>query len=90
VALPRDRRILVNKLAALLRVADALDRAHGQQVRDFQGERKGDEFVITVPGVADLTLERRAIGQKGDLFEDVFGLRIRLEEGRPALSAAAG
>jgi exopolyphosphatase/guanosine-5'-triphosphate,3'-diphosphate pyrophosphatase len=90
VALPRDRRILVNKLAALLRVADALDRAHGQQVRDFQGERRGDEFVITVPGVTDLTLERRAIGQKGDLFEDVFGLRIRLEEGRPALPVAAG
>jgi len=90
VALPRDRRILVNKLAALLRVADALDRAHGQQVRDFQGERRGDEFVITVPGVTDLTLERQAIGQKGDLFEDVFGLRIRLEEGRPALVIAAG
>jgi exopolyphosphatase/guanosine-5'-triphosphate,3'-diphosphate pyrophosphatase len=90
VALPRERRTLVNKLAALLRVADALDRAHGQQVRDFQGERRGEEFVITVPGVTDLTLERRAVGQKGDLFEDVFGLRIRLEEGRPALPAAAG
>lgn len=90
VALPRDRRILVNKLAALLRVADALDRAHGQQVRDFQGERRENEFVITVPGVTDLTLERGAIGQKGDLFEDVFGLRIRLEEGRPALPVAAG
>jgi exopolyphosphatase/guanosine-5'-triphosphate,3'-diphosphate pyrophosphatase len=90
VALPRDRRILVNKLAAILRVADALDRAHGQQVRDFQGERQGEEFVITVPGVTDLTLERRAMAEKGDLFEDVFGLRIRLEEGRPALPVAAG
>ena len=90
VALPRDRRILVNKLAALLRVADALDRAHGQQVRDFQGERQGEEFVITVPGVTDLTLERRAMAQKGDLFEDVFGLRIRLEEARPAAAAAVG
>jgi exopolyphosphatase/guanosine-5'-triphosphate,3'-diphosphate pyrophosphatase len=89
-ALPRDRRILVNKLAALLRVADALDRAHGQQVRDFQGERQGEEFVITVPGVSDLTLERRAMTQKADLFEDVFGLRIRLEEARPAAVAAAG
>jgi exopolyphosphatase/guanosine-5'-triphosphate,3'-diphosphate pyrophosphatase len=90
MALPRDRRILVNKLAALLRVADALDRTHGEQVRDIQVERQGEEFVIVPPGVPDLTLERRAIAQKGDLFEDVFGLKLRLEEARVAAGPVAG
>jgi len=80
LALPREDRIAVNKLAALLRVADALDRGHAQQVRDFKVERQPGELVLFVRGVSDLTLERRAIEQKGDLFEDTFGLKVRLEE----------
>ncbi len=90
MALPRDKRMLVSKLAAILRVADALDRAHAQQVRDFRCERQGEEFVLVVPGVSDLTLERQAMAQKADLFEDVFGVKIRLEEARPPAAAVAG
>jgi exopolyphosphatase/guanosine-5'-triphosphate,3'-diphosphate pyrophosphatase len=82
MALPRDRRILVSKLAALLRVADALDRAHAGQIRDFRGQRQGDEFVIVVPGATDLTLERYAMAQKSEMFTDVFGMKVRVEEER--------
>jgi len=80
LTLPREDRIAVNKLAALLRVADALDRGHAQQVSDFHVERRPGELVLFVRGLTDLTLERRAIGEKGDLFEDTYGLRVRLEE----------
>jgi len=80
MALPREKRMVVSKLAALMRVADALDRAHAQQVRDFRCERQEEEWVIMIAGVADLALERRAIASKGDLFEDTFGMRVRLEE----------
>ena len=88
--LPRDRRILVSKLAALLRVADALDRGRGQEVQDFRCDRREEGFVVWIPGLTDLTLERQALTQKGDLFEDVFGMKIRLEEVRSPLAAAAG
>ena len=88
--LPRDRRILVSKLAALLRVADALDRGRGQEVRDFRCERQEEGFVVLIPGLADLALERQAMTQKGDLFEDVFGMKIRLEEERSPVAAAVG
>ncbi|MFO7973314.1 MAG: HD domain-containing protein [Candidatus Hydrogenedentota bacterium] len=80
VAMPRDRRMLINKLAAILRVADALDRGHWQQVRDFTFERKDRELTLYVKGAADLALERRALEEKADLFEDMFGLKVRLEE----------
>ncbi len=80
MSLARERRMVINKLAALLRVADALDAAHIQQVKALRFERQEDEFVIYVSGVHGLSLERRSIGQKGDLFEDIFGLRVRLEE----------
>lgn len=82
MALPRETRILVSKLAALLRVADAMDRAHAAQIQEFRCERHGEDFVIVVPGVIDLTLERKALPQKADLFTDVFGMKVRLEEER--------
>ncbi|MBN1942388.1 MAG: HD domain-containing protein, partial [Phycisphaerae bacterium] len=80
VALPRERRVIVSKLAAILRVADALERGHAQQVRDVNVEHGEEEIVLHVSGVTDLALERRALEMKADLFEDVFGLRIRAEE----------
>lgn len=80
MGLPREKRMAVSKLAAILRVADALDRGHAQQVRDIRCERDPNELIIHVAGVPDLTLERRALASKADLFEDVYGLKVRLEE----------
>jgi len=80
MALPREERMLINKLAAVLRVADALDRGHWQQVRDFDIERRGRDLVIYVKGAVELTLERLAMIDKGDLFEEMFGVKVRLEE----------
>jgi exopolyphosphatase/guanosine-5'-triphosphate,3'-diphosphate pyrophosphatase len=80
MSLPRESRIIVNKLAAILRVADALDRGQAQQIRDFRIERRPDELVIYVSGLSDLGLERRALAAKADLFEDTYGLTVRLEE----------
>lgn len=81
-ALDRDSRITVSKSAAILRVADALDRNHLQQIREPVIAVTGSELVITVHGAEDLTLERLALKEKGPLFEDVYGLKIVLREGR--------
>ena len=80
MALQREQRMMVNKLAAILRVADALDRSNTQQVGDFDLQRVGDELVLYVYGGADLTLERHALDAKSDLFVDAYGMHIRLEE----------
>ena len=80
ISLPREGRMAVSKLAAILRVADALDRGHVQQVRNLRFELDPNELVVHIPGVPDLTLERRALVGKVDLFEDVYGLNVRLEE----------
>jgi len=72
--------MIVSKLAALLRIADALDRTHGQRGRTFTCVRTDEELVIRIHGVADLTLERRAMVEKADLFEDLTGLSVRIEE----------
>jgi len=86
--LPRTERIIVNKLAAILRVADALDRGHAQQVRDLVIERRPGELLICVKGVGDLSLERRAMPSKADLFEEIYGMKVRLEEDPSLLPAS--
>ncbi|GAF81787.1 unnamed protein product, partial [marine sediment metagenome] len=77
MALPRDTRVVVNKLAALLRMADALIRGHVRQAAGFRFERHGDELTVYLPGAADLLLEQRAVASKGDLFEDIYGIKVR-------------
>jgi exopolyphosphatase/guanosine-5'-triphosphate,3'-diphosphate pyrophosphatase len=81
-ALDRDSRITVSKAAAILRVADALDRNHLQQITNPAIALAKDELVITIDGAEDLTLERLALKEKGPLFEDVYGLKVVLREGR--------
>jgi exopolyphosphatase/guanosine-5'-triphosphate,3'-diphosphate pyrophosphatase len=79
MSLPREDRVVVCKLAAILRIADALERGHNQQVRKIHINHDEDEMVLHVDGVKDLALEERALENKADLFEEVFGLKIRLE-----------
>jgi len=76
--LSRRSRKRVRTLAALLRVADALDRTHGRLVRAVrcQVRRKTIELRIEVEG--DPELELWATRRKGDLLESLFGLRLRL------------
>lgn len=74
ISLPREHRIIVMKLAAIVRVADALDRNHTGRIADASFERGGDQFMIRSARNLDFTLERLSLSDKGDLFEDVFGL----------------
>lgn len=77
--LDRDDRMVVSKLAAILRVADALDRNHMQQVRELSFGRGHGQFTVYVHDVQDLTLERVALDEKGRMFEEVYGLQVSLE-----------
>lgn len=78
-ALTRIEQLKVLKLAAILRVADALDRGHARAFENFVIEHADDEIVIRSSGNADLSYECAALEKKGDLFGEVFGVNIRLE-----------
>lgn len=77
--LDRDERMVVSKLSAILRVADALDRNHMQQVREISFARARGEFTIYVHDVQDLSLERVAMKEKGSMFDEVYGLKVNIE-----------
>lgn len=77
--LSREEKMIINKLAAILRVADALDANRTQDIKNFICRIEDDELIITPTIGGDLTLERRALAMKGDLFEEIYGLKVRLE-----------
>lgn len=75
-ALPRADRVSVLKLAALLRVADALDRSHTQKIIDFEPEFRGEQLILKIEGTQDTSLEKIALAEKSGLFESVFGYNL--------------
>jgi exopolyphosphatase/guanosine-5'-triphosphate,3'-diphosphate pyrophosphatase len=79
-ALSTEDRIRVCKLAALLRVADALERTHVQRVENMEIHRDSGKLRIRLPGLADAAVERLAMDSKADLFEQVFGLHVVIDE----------
>ena len=71
-------RLRVQKLAALLRVAEAMERAHSRRIRSFSVRTNARRLELLVPDVSDLTLENLALRTKGALFTDIFGYDIIL------------
>ena len=67
------------KLAAILRVADALDRSHLQIIDDFNVKVGDDEVVLTPLTSGVYEYEKIALKQKGNLFDSVFGLEVVLQ-----------
>ena len=80
-----EERRRVERLGAILRVADALDREHLQRVTAVRARPEGDELVLEVEGRGDLLLEQWALGKKARMFQSVYGLAVRLTIPEPAL-----
>ncbi len=79
--LDRDSRVIVSRLAGILRVAVALDHTGSQRVRDIECTIEKHRLVVTVTNTAgDLSLERMELRQKASLLEDTFGLGVLLRE----------
>ncbi len=79
--LDRDSRVIVSRLAGILRVAVALDHTGSQRVRDIECSIERNRLVVTVTNPAgDLSLERMELRQKASLLEDTFGLGVLLRE----------
>jgi exopolyphosphatase / guanosine-5'-triphosphate,3'-diphosphate pyrophosphatase len=77
-ALGDVERERVTRLAALLRLADALDREHRQNVRNMLITVGDGRVTLDIEGSGDLLLERWAVQRKANLFEQTFGMAVRL------------
>jgi exopolyphosphatase/guanosine-5'-triphosphate,3'-diphosphate pyrophosphatase len=69
--------------AALLRVADGLDRSHGSVVSSVKSEVSGKKVELTVKARGDAELEIWGARSKMDMFKDVFKRKLRVRLGTP-------
>ncbi|MEW6683792.1 MAG: Ppx/GppA phosphatase family protein [Nitrospirota bacterium] len=79
MALGPKERVATSKLAALLRVADALDTQHKGKVTDLMVDSNRRQLVIRLKGDGDLLLEKWKVMKKAGMFEEVFSLKCLVE-----------
>jgi len=72
----------VQRLAALLRIANALDRTHAARVIELHAALdKKQPIVVEVLSAFDVGLELAAARHRADLFEQVFDRKISFRQG---------
>ena len=72
--LTKEEYLLVAKLTAILRIANALDCSHRQRFHEAAFAVRDEQLVITVHSQEDLTLEKTALARRADFFEEVFNV----------------
>jgi exopolyphosphatase/guanosine-5'-triphosphate,3'-diphosphate pyrophosphatase len=80
-SLDRKDRVAVTKMAAILRLAIALDDTRSGRIREVVCKRDEKRMVISVPGVNDVSLEQLALRTNSSLFRDIFGVPVMLRAG---------
>lgn len=71
----KDReRVLLAKMVAILRLADALDRSHKQKITNLQVRIRDKEIWIKGNAIGNTKLEEWSFNNKTAFFKDVFGL----------------
>lgn len=68
----------VKKLAAILRIADALDRGHRSKVHQLDVTVGTREVTVHAAGREDIALEVWTTERKAAMFEDVFKRKVKI------------
>ena len=72
----RELKIVIAKLAAMLRLANSIDRSHQQKLRGAKVSVRDDgRLAITTSYDGNITLEKYSVEQKADFFEEMIGIR---------------
>ncbi|HEY8078313.1 MAG TPA: Ppx/GppA phosphatase family protein [Labilithrix sp.] len=89
--LDKDARAKVRGLAAILRIADALDREHLGKVKGLAVEldTKQRRIQLHVTGDEERELEEWTVRAKSELLRDVFDLDVQVEDARASTRVEA-
>jgi exopolyphosphatase/guanosine-5'-triphosphate,3'-diphosphate pyrophosphatase len=79
-SLTREDRIRVSKLAAVIRVANALDRVRGSRQLKLRTHMEEGRLILEIKGAVDMTLIKERVHAQADLFASVFGKELQLRE----------
>jgi exopolyphosphatase/guanosine-5'-triphosphate,3'-diphosphate pyrophosphatase len=77
--LPATLRRTVRTLASILRVAESLDRSHGQPISGLEVHDRTEEMVIQLHGAGDAELELWATSRHLEPFEQLVKKPVKLQ-----------
>jgi exopolyphosphatase/guanosine-5'-triphosphate,3'-diphosphate pyrophosphatase len=80
VALDGPARLIVNKLAAILRVANALDAEHLQKIKDVRVIRRGETWILELEGAGDVTMECMVATARADMVAETYGRQVSIRQ----------
>jgi len=78
-----DERATVTKLAALLRVADGLDRAHCGSTQSLSATSAADRLALSVEQRRPCRTDIWGALRKRGLFEETFGVKLDIAANKP-------
>src|SRR5262252_4351289 len=84
----RKRRLTIRTLAAILRLAESLDRSHSQPVSGLELHDRGDDGLLQLRTSGDAELELWAATRHAAAFERLIGKPLRVEVSGNATTAA--
>ena len=67
--------IVIAKLAAILRIANILDKSHMQKIEDISVTLKDGKLIILAKTYEDISLEAGLFEARADFFEQIYGIR---------------
>ncbi len=86
--LAREARPKVKMMAAILRLADALDREHRQVITRARARIEGSTIVLDVEGSTARALEEWTVRAKSGMLREALGLDVRIGSAAPAIRPA--
>ncbi len=72
--LPASKKVIVSKLTAMLRLADAIDASHKQKARKVSVNLYPDNLHISVDASEDMSFEVWSFEHRSELFGQVIGI----------------
>ncbi len=76
--LSNKEKLSVSKMAAIFRMANALDKSHRGKLRDLKIAVEDDRVLFKAAAAGDTLLEQWAFEESAQFFKDVFGLSPEL------------
>jgi exopolyphosphatase/guanosine-5'-triphosphate,3'-diphosphate pyrophosphatase len=73
--LKEQDKIIVSKLAAILKVAESLDISHKKKIKELKLSISGNEIIFNILSKEDLLLEEWNFEDNINYFEEVLALK---------------
>lgn len=78
VRLSLKEKLVITKLAAIFRMANALDKSHREKLRELKVSVEDDRVLFRAAASGDTLLEQWAFAESAQNFKNVFGLSPEL------------